>query len=89
MVWLRIPFRVTKGSLDGECGGCHATIKLGRPFVFRHIYNKGTDKHAAPHLLGALFDQFQSPIDPDATVDDMWVEQARNVLNEVETGYLH
>lgn len=89
MVWLRIPFLVTKGSLDGECGGCHATIKLGRPFVFRHIYNTGTDKHAVPRLMGALFDQFQAPIDPDASVDDMWIEQARKVLDEVETGYLH
>ncbi|OZB92837.1 YugN family protein [Paenibacillus sp. XY044] len=88
MVWLRIPFHVTKGSLDGECGGCRATVKLGRPFVFKYVYNTGTDKHAMPHLLGALFDQFQPPLDPDAHVDDEWVQHARNVLQEVELGYL-
>ncbi|MEC0368464.1 YugN family protein [Paenibacillus chibensis] len=89
MVWLRIPFHVTKGYLDGECGGCHATVKLGRPFVFKYVYNKGTDKHASPHLLGAVFDQFQPPVDPDAPLEDFWVEHARKVLNEVERGYLH
>lgn len=89
MVWLRVPFHVIRGSLDGECGGCKATVRLGRPFVFRHVYNTGTDKHAKPHLLGALFDQFQAPIDPDASLNEYWVEQARQVLQEVETGYLH
>ncbi|GIP28435.1 hypothetical protein J23TS9_35650 [Paenibacillus sp. J23TS9] len=89
MVWLRIPFHVTKGNLDGECGGCHATVKLGRPFVFKYIYNTGTDKHATPHLMGALFDQFQPPLDDDAPLDEFWVEHARKVLNEVERGYLH
>lgn len=87
MVWLRIPFHVIRGTLDGECGGCRATVRLGRPYVFKHVYNTGTDKHAAPRLIGALFDQFQAPLDPDASLEDVWIERARQALIEVEQGY--
>lgn len=89
MVWLRIPFHVTKGALDGECGGCRATVKLGQPFVFRHVYNTGLDKHATPKLMGALFDQFQAPLDPDASIDPEWVDHAKDVLKQVEQGFVH
>lgn len=89
MVWLRIPFHVTKGVLDGECGGCKATVRLGRPFVFKYIYNTGVDRHAKPSLFGALFDQFQAPIDDDAPLEPEWVEHAQAVLQKVEQGFVH
>lgn len=89
MVWLRIPFHVTEGALDGECLGCEAMIKLGNPFVFKHLYNTGLDKHAKPNLLGALFNQFQAPIDNDASLEPEWVHEARETLKRVEQGWGH
>jgi hypothetical protein len=39
-------------------------------------------------VVGALVDQFQKPVDPDADVEPSWVEQAEDVLRKVEKGLL-
>ncbi|MBP1993463.1 YugN family protein [Paenibacillus eucommiae] len=83
-VWLRIPFQVITGRLDGDSDATDATIEIGAPFVLKHVYNEGLDKEAEPKVLGALIDQFQTPVDSDAKVEDHWVEEAVKVLNEVE-----
>jgi hypothetical protein len=85
-VWLRIPFEVTSGTMDGITDESDAIVKLGTPFVLKHIYNEGLDPEAVPNVYGSLINQFQEPIDNDADVEIHWVEQAKRILQEVERG---
>ncbi|RUS45538.1 YugN family protein [Cohnella sp. AR92] len=86
-VWLRLPFRVTSGSVDSETEDNHARIRFEEPYVLKHLYNEGLDSEAQPRTLGAMFDQFQDPVDPDASIEPRWVEAAQARLREVERIY--
>lgn len=88
-VWLRMPFDVINGAIDGETQDLDAKIKLGRPFVLNHVYNEGLDEEAQVNTLGGLMNQFQAPIDPDGKVDPKWVTKAKEVLVQVEERLLH
>lgn len=88
-VWLRLPFEVTRGRLEGEETANPGTeIWLGTPFVLKHVYNEGLDAEAAPRTFGALFDQFQDPVDADGGVEEHWVRKATELLREAEQGLL-
>jgi hypothetical protein len=84
MVWLRIPFQVTSGTMDGDSDASDAIVKLGTPFVLKHIYNDGLDPEAVPNVYGGLINQFQEPIEKDADIEAHWVEQAKHILQAVE-----
>lgn len=84
-VWLRIPFQVTDGNIDSELSENNAIIQFGTPYVLKHLYQEGNDPEASVRVAGAMFDQFQSPSDPDASVEGRWVEQAKEVIGEVES----
>jgi hypothetical protein len=86
-IWLRIPFQVTYGVLDGDSNATDAIICVGTPFVLKHIYNEGLDKEARINTAGGLVDQFQEPLDKDAPVEDEWVDKAKEMLNKVEGGW--
>lgn len=86
-VWLRIPFEVTHGALDGDADSTDAIIHLGTPFVLKHVYNEGLDKEAKVNFTGALIDQFQEPIDKDAPVEAQWVDKAQDLLSQVESTF--
>jgi hypothetical protein len=88
-VFLRIPFQVTHGAIDSESDSTGATVTLGRPYVLKHIYNEGLDSTADASVAGAMVDQFQEPLDPDAEVDEKWVIEAKDVLSQVEKKVLH
>lgn len=83
-VWLRIPFNVTHGALDGDTDATNAIVRFGTPFVLKHIYNEGLDKEAQISTYGALVNQFQEPVDKDAPVEDEWVSKAKEILRKVE-----
>jgi hypothetical protein len=83
-VWLRLPFRVTVGSVDSETTDRDAWIRFEQPFVLKHVYNEGADPEARFRLFGALTDQFQDPVDADAPIEAHWIEQATRKLREVE-----
>lgn len=85
-VWLRIPFRVTHGAFDGENDDSDAVIRLGRPFVLKHLYNEGLDGEAAAKLYGSLLDQFQEPVNQDAGIEARWLDKAKQLLRQVEQG---
>jgi hypothetical protein len=88
-VWLRIPFQVTQGVLDGDTDDTDAMIQIGTPFVLKHVYNEGLDKEAHVHAsAGSLIDQFQEPVDKDAPVEEQWVSKAERLLKEVEQNWL-
>ncbi|WP_308638595.1 YugN family protein [Paenibacillus silvisoli] len=88
-VWLRMPFDVINGNIDSDTQDLDAKIRMGQPFVLKHIYNEGLDKEAHPRTFGSLVDQFQEPLDKDAEVDGKWVSKAKQVLGEVEERLLH
>lgn len=83
-VWLRIPFEVISGYIDSETTENDATIRLGKPYVLKHLYREGNDPEASVRMAGALFDQFQSPSNPDAPIEDRWITRAKQSLTEVE-----
>ncbi|MFC5449505.1 YugN family protein [Paenibacillus aestuarii] len=87
-VWLRIPFQVVTGRIEGDTEATDAIVQLGAPFVLKHLYNEGLSTGAEAETYGALVDQFQSPVDPDAQVDDKWVNQASEVLKQVEQAWI-
>ncbi|KPV55076.1 hypothetical protein QJ48_35120 [Paenibacillus sp. A3] len=86
-VWLRIPFEVTSGVLDGDTDSTDAFVRIGTPFVLKHVYNEGLDQEAQARTYGALMDQFQEPLDKDGTVEDKWVDRAASLLREIESGF--
>lgn len=87
-VWLRIPFRVTNGAIDAESEETGATVEFGQPFVLKHVYNEGIDPAADAETAGALVDQFQAPLDPDAEIGENWVAEASRLLKQVESDWL-
>ncbi|WP_420818444.1 YugN family protein [Paenibacillus ginsengarvi] len=88
-VWLRLPFEVTRGRLESADAPNPGTrIMMGTPFVLKHLYNEGLDDDATMRTYGALFDQFQAPVDEDAKVEDHWVTRGEQLLRKVEQGLL-
>jgi len=86
-VWLRLPFTVVTGTLEGDTIAEQdhlTTIRFGQPFVLKHVYNEGLDPEAAMRTAGAMLDQFQPPLDPDAEIEHHWVEKASEMLTAVE-----
>ncbi|MBA2940365.1 hypothetical protein HZF08_18885 [Paenibacillus sp. CGMCC 1.16610] len=87
-VWLRIPFQVVTGRIDGDTEATDAIVEVGTPFVLKHVYNEGLDQEAEAETYGAMIDQFQAPLDPDAAVDDKWVKEAAGLLKKVEQAWI-
>ncbi len=86
-VWLRLPFDVTSGKLDGEAEPIDTEIRFGEPYVLKHVYNEGLDDSARASAFGGLINQFSDPVDPDGEIDGVWVEKARRKLDEIEAVY--
>lgn len=86
-VWLRIPFKVTRGRLDPDRVSAETNIVIGTPFVLRHLYKEGNDSEAGFALTGGLVNQFQSPADKDADIESGWVSEAQSCLSKVEQGW--
>lgn len=86
-VWLRIPFEVPNGSFDPANSDERTRLTIGTPFVLKHQYNTGDDHDASINTFGALVDQFQTPTNSDAPIDQQYVERARSVLLEVERAF--
>jgi hypothetical protein len=89
-VWLRVPFRVTGGSLNGEAAEAneHTRIRFETPFVLKHVYEEGIDEEGQAGPFRSLVDQFQDPSDPDAAVADDWIDLARRQLSELESALI-
>lgn len=86
-VYLRIPFKVIEGRFDAVSTNNHTLIRIGTPFVLKHEYEEGVDRGGDSGLFSGLVDQFQDPTDPDAPVQDKWVEAAKKVLDEALDGW--
>jgi hypothetical protein len=86
-LWLRIPFAATRGAVDSEAADTDARIKIGEPFVLKHLYNEGTSDQVPARIVGGLTDQFQEPVNPDAELSRDEVKQAESLLRRVEESF--
>jgi len=86
-VWLRLPFDVASGSLDGEAEPSDTEIRFGQPYVLKHVYREGLDPSARPSTIGGMVNQFSAPADPDDEIDSRWIDKAKRKLDEVENLY--
>jgi len=75
---------IPDGNIDSELSENNAQIQFGQPFVLKHLYNEGNDPEASVRVVGAMFDQFQAPVNPDADVEPRWVERGQSIMREVE-----
>ena len=76
------------GRIDGDAESTDAIVEVGTPFVLKHVYNEGLDHGAEAETYGALIDQFQTPLDPDARIEDKWVKEAAGLLHKVEQAWI-
>lgn len=79
--YLRVPFQAIDGQLDSR--GC--TVKLQRPFLLDHQYEKGLDDQASTGNFSASFNQFAEPVDKDAPVSEKYVEIGKALVQELES----
>jgi hypothetical protein len=86
-VWLRIPFEVITGRIEGDTEATDAVVQIGTPFVLKHRYNERLDPEAPVETVGGLVNQFQSPVEPDAELEDRWIQQASALLKEIERNW--
>ncbi len=84
-VWLRLPFSVTSGELEGDREEQRTEIKFGQPFLLRHVYQEGLDATADFMTYSGLINQFQDPVDPDGELGPEWMDTGRRVLKEAES----
>ncbi|MBT2638150.1 YugN-like family protein [Bacillus sp. ISL-39] len=82
--FLRIPFKAIDGQLDSH--GC--TVQLQRPFLLSHKYQRGLDDHAYIWNGRAAFNQFQEPVDKDASFPEKYIEVGRALVRELEAAIL-
>lgn len=83
-LFLRLPFNVVEGQLDAD--GC--IVKMQRPFLLAHIYQKGLDDHAHSSNTMATFNQFSEPVDEDGEVPEQYIIVGKSLLEEVEAAIL-
>jgi YugN-like family len=83
--FLRLPFKAIDGQLDSKS----CTVKLQRPFLLSHKYQRGIDDHAEIGNASASFNQFQEPVDKDASFPEKYIEVGKSLVREAEIALLH
>lgn len=83
-LFLRIPFFAT----EGEVGSGNATVVLEAPFLLSHKFEAGINEDAGP-VFSALWNQFSSPEEKDAYVDENYVQEGKRLVRQLEETLLH
>lgn len=80
-IYLRMPFKVTKGMLDHV----NALIEFEKPFIIKHVINLGLDKDENSLMSATGFNQFQKPLDTDGNIDNKsyWKSTGEEVVEHV------
>lgn len=79
--FLRVPFK----SIDGQLDSRNCTVELQTPFLLSHIYEGGIDHdHSEIGNASAAFNQFQEPVDKDATFPDKYIDKGKALVKELE-----
>jgi hypothetical protein len=79
--FLRVPFKAIDGQLDSR----NCTVEFQAPFLLSHQYEDGNDlDHSEIHNVSAIYNQFQSPENKDAEVQDKYIDQGKALIKELE-----
>ena len=78
--YLRVPVYAIEGNVEED----DAMVRLGKPFVLKHVFKTGPDDHVSTGTFSGLVNQFAEPADKDAAVEPEWVERAKAALNQLE-----
>lgn len=84
--FIRLPFTVVSGSLDAPSD--YATVRMQEPFLISHKYNPGLDDNVKEGNFRAIFDQFQEPVDKDATFPEEHIQAGKELLKKAEQALL-
>ncbi|MDQ0198828.1 YugN-like family protein [Neobacillus ginsengisoli] len=79
--FLRLPFT----SIDGQLDARSCTVKLGRPFLLSHKYEAGLDDQGSTGTFSGTLNQFQEPVDKDASFPDRYIDIGKTLVQELET----
>lgn len=83
-LFIRIPVFVVEGDFGEET----AQLRIGTPFLLRHKYNPGLDDNVSVGNASASLNQFQEPVDPDASLEEEQIEAAKQQIKELEHAFL-
>ncbi|MFF5994937.1 MULTISPECIES: YugN family protein [unclassified Lysinibacillus] len=85
-IYLRMPFEVTEGELDGY----NTVIRFQEPYVIKHVVHVGLDYDGSSLMDTTGFSQFQSPIDKDAPIIDKskWVHMSEELVSQEVLPYI-
>ncbi|SDZ49043.1 YugN-like family protein [Evansella caseinilytica] len=83
-LFVRLPFSAVNGELDTK--GVH--VRLGRPFLFSHQYERNLD-HDNEEDPNPLLNQFSAPENPDAPFPSEWIAAGREHVRELEQVILY
>jgi hypothetical protein len=78
--FIRLPFEAISGSVGSD--GCR--VKLGKPFLLSHKYQRGLDDHAETGTFSGTLNQFSEPQDPDASIPDKYIPIGQQLVRELE-----
>lgn len=79
-LFVRIPVFVEQGAFGED----EAQVRLGTPLLLNHKYQIGNDDHVNIDVLDASLNQFQEPVDSDASLKQEDIERGREVIQQVE-----
>lgn len=80
-VYLRVPAYAREGHFDQKS----ATIEIGRPLVLVHRFESNNDLSTTSNtVMGSMINQFQSPVEKDAPVEDVWMIRGEKKIREIE-----
>ena len=78
--FVRLPFQAVDGQLDDN----NCTVRLGRPFLLSHKYEAGLDDEGSTGTFSGTLNQFQEPVDKDASIPEKYRESGTALVQELE-----
>jgi hypothetical protein len=79
--FLRLPFTAVDGQLDAR----NCTVELGRPFLLSHLYEDELDDNAGTGFFSGSVNQFQEPVDKDASIPDEFADTGKSLVVKLES----
>ena len=77
--FLRLPFKAVDGQLDAR----NCTVQLERPFLLSHVFESDLDELGSSG--GGTFNQFQGPVDKDASFPEQYIDTGKSLVAELES----
>jgi len=79
-LFVRLPFQAVDGQLDDN----NCTVRLGRPFLLSHKYEAGLDDEGSTGTFSGTLNQFQEPVDKDASIPERYRDSGTALVQELE-----